>query len=58
LKLDINLLARRGLIVPGSAGGPHALRWVNSDGEVIVSGSLSADMQRDGLARSLTDRNS
>jgi hypothetical protein len=32
--------------VPGSAAG-HAIRWVNSDGEVIVSGSLSADMRGD-----------
>src|SRR5215475_5915815 len=47
LKLDINLLARRGLIVPGSATSPHAIRWVNSDGEVIASGWISADMQGD-----------
>src|SRR5262249_28943431 len=47
LKLDINLLARRGLIMPGSAAGPHAIRWVNSDGQVIASGWLSADMQSD-----------
>jgi hypothetical protein len=47
LKLDINLLARRGLIVPGSATGPHAIRWVNSDGEVIASGWISADMEGD-----------
>jgi hypothetical protein len=47
LKLDINLLARRGLTVPGSAAGPHALRWVNSDGDVIASGWISADMRGD-----------
>jgi hypothetical protein len=47
LKLDINLLARRGLIVPGSATGPHAIRWVNSNDEVIASGWLSADMEGD-----------
>jgi hypothetical protein len=47
LKLNINLLARRGLIMPGSASGPHALRWVNSDGEVIASGWISADMRSD-----------
>jgi len=47
LKLDINVLARRGLIAPGSATGPHAIRWVNSDGEVIASGWISADMQGD-----------
>jgi hypothetical protein len=45
LKLDINLLARRRLIVPGSAAGPHAIRWVNSSGEVIASGWISADIQ-------------
>jgi hypothetical protein len=45
LKLDINLLARRGLIAPGSATGPHAIRWINSDGEVIASGWISADMR-------------
>jgi hypothetical protein len=47
LKLDINLLARRGLIAPGSATGPHAIRWMNSDGEVIASGWVSADMEGD-----------
>jgi hypothetical protein len=47
LKLDINLLVRRGLITPGSTTGPHAIRWVNSDGEVIASGWISADMEGD-----------
>jgi hypothetical protein len=47
LKLDINFLARRGLIVPGSATGPHAIRWVNSDGLEIASGWISADMRGD-----------
>src|SRR5262245_7289048 len=47
LKLDINLLARRRLIAPGSATGPHAIRWVNSDGKVIASGWISADMRGD-----------
>jgi hypothetical protein len=47
LKLDINLLARRRLIAPGSATGPHAIRWVNSNGEVIASGWISADMEGD-----------
>src|SRR6476620_2663079 len=47
LKLDINLLARRGLIMPGSASGPHAIRWVNSDGEVMAKGWISADMRGD-----------
>ena len=47
LKLDINLLARRGLITPGSATGPHAIRWVNSNGDAIASGWISADMKGD-----------
>jgi len=47
LKLDINLLARRGLIAPGSVTNPHAIRWVNSDGEVIASGWIRADMRSD-----------
>jgi len=47
LKLDINLLARRGLIAPGSATGPHAIRWVNNNGEMIASGWISADMRSD-----------
>src|SRR6478672_6688366 len=47
LKLDINVLARRGLITPGSVTRRHAIRWVNSDGEVMASGWISADMQGD-----------
>jgi hypothetical protein len=47
LKLDINVLARRGMIAPGSATGPHAIRWVNGNGEVIASGWVSADMEGD-----------
>jgi hypothetical protein len=45
LKLDFNSVARRGLIAPGASTGPHAIRWVNSDGEVIANGWISADMQ-------------
>jgi hypothetical protein len=47
LKLDLRWLARRGLIAPGSATGPQMIRWVNSDGEVIASGWISADMEGD-----------
>jgi hypothetical protein len=47
LKLDINVLVRRGLITPGSTTGPHSIRWVNSSGEVIASGWISADMEGD-----------
>jgi hypothetical protein len=47
LKLDINWLVRREMIAPGSATGPHSIRWVNSNGEVIGNGSISADMRSD-----------
>jgi hypothetical protein len=47
LKLDFNWLIRRGLIAPGSATGPHSIRWANSDGEVIANGWISADMEGD-----------
>ena len=47
LKLDLRWLARRGLIAPGSATGPQMIRWVNSDGEVIAGGWISADMEGD-----------
>ena len=53
LKLDINLLVRGGLIAPGSATGAQSIRWVNSNGDVIASGWLSADMagELDGWLR-------
>jgi hypothetical protein len=48
LKLDLNLLVRQGLIAPGSATGPHSIRWTNrNSGEVIASGWISADMRSD-----------
>jgi hypothetical protein len=47
LRLDINWLLRRQMIAPGSATDPHAIRWVNSDGMVIASGWISADMRND-----------
>jgi hypothetical protein len=47
LRLDINWLTRRGLIAHGSATGPHAIRWVNNDAQVIASGWISADMRGD-----------
>jgi hypothetical protein len=45
LRLDINWLVRRQMIEPGSATGPNSIRWVNSNGEVIASGWISADME-------------
>src|SRR5262245_37037132 len=47
LRLDINVLVRRGLITPGSTTGPHSIRWVNSNGEVIASGWINTDMEGD-----------
>jgi hypothetical protein len=47
LKLNINLLIRRGLIASGSATGPQSIRWVNGNGQEIASGSISADMKGD-----------
>jgi hypothetical protein len=47
LKLDINLLARQGTITAGSATGPQSIRWVNSNGQEIASGWISADMRGD-----------
>jgi hypothetical protein len=47
LKLDINLLAGRGLIAPGSATSAQSIRWVNSNGQEIASGWISADMKGD-----------
>jgi hypothetical protein len=47
LKLDIRWLARQAFIAPGSASGPYAIRWVNSDGKEITSGWISADMRGD-----------
>src|SRR5262245_57375570 len=47
LKLDLNLLVRRGLITPGSTTGPHSIRWVTNIGEPIAIGWLSADVDGD-----------
>jgi len=35
------------MMAPGSATGPHSIRWVNSIGEVISSGWISADLRCD-----------
>jgi hypothetical protein len=47
LKLDINWLVRWEMISPGSSTDHHSIRWVNSNGEVIASGWISADMRSD-----------
>ena len=48
LKLDINRLARRGIIRPGALSGPIGIRWTNSySGDAVASGVIAADMTRD-----------
>jgi hypothetical protein len=44
LRLDINRLARRGFISPGSFSGPVGIRWTDTYGEAIASGIIAADM--------------
>jgi len=41
----MNLLAQRGLIASGSVTGPYEIRWVDSNGQAIASGWVSADMK-------------
>jgi hypothetical protein len=45
LKLDLNRLARRGLVVPGAATGPIAIGWTDSDGEYTAAAAITADMR-------------
>ena len=46
LKLDLNRLARKGLITRGAKSAPQSIRWTHSyTGQVITSGWISADMQ-------------
>jgi hypothetical protein len=46
LKLDLNRLARQGLVNPGTQTGPFAIRWTNTYWqEEIVIGLINADMQ-------------
>ena len=48
LKLDLNRLARHGLITHGAKSAPQSIRWTHSrTGEVIASGWFSADMRSD-----------
>jgi hypothetical protein len=45
LKLNINTMARRGIIRPGSATGPVRTCWTNKvTGEEIATGIITADM--------------
>jgi hypothetical protein len=46
LKLDLNKLARQGLVRPGSSVGPYFVRWFNAYwDEEIASGLISAKME-------------
>ena len=48
IKLDLNRLARQGLVNPGAQTGPFVIRWTNTYWqEEIASGWISADMQRE-----------
>ena len=53
LKLDLNRLARRGLIKFGANIGPRGIQWTHSFWGEIASGTISADMsgQNEGWLR-------
>jgi len=45
IKLDLNTLARRGFIQPGTATGPIGINWTDCySGEVTASAIITADM--------------
>jgi hypothetical protein len=52
LKLDLNRLARQGIIKPGAITGPVGIAWTNG-GQEIASGYITADMsgERTGWLR-------
>jgi hypothetical protein len=43
-KLDLNRLARLGVVRPGAQTGPIGIAWTNSYGEQIDSGSINEEM--------------
>src|SRR5262249_15645791 len=45
LKLDINRLARLGLVKPGAKTGPIGIGWTDGDGEQIAAAIVTADMR-------------
>jgi hypothetical protein len=46
LRLDLNKLARQGLVRPGASVGPHLIRWTYTHtGEEIASGLITANME-------------
>jgi hypothetical protein len=44
LKLDLNSLARRGVIKPGAITGPVGIAWTDDTGQEIASGYITADL--------------
>jgi hypothetical protein len=44
LKLNLNSLARQGIIKPGAITGPVGITGTNDSGQEIASGSITADM--------------
>jgi hypothetical protein len=44
LKLDLNSLARRGIIKAGAITGPVGIAWTDDTGQQIASGHVTADM--------------
>jgi hypothetical protein len=44
LKLDLNRLARRGIIKPGAITGPIGIAWTDDTGQQVASGYVTADM--------------
>ena len=44
LKLDLNHLARKGFIKPGTNVGARGISWTSSHQGAIASGVISADM--------------
>ena len=46
LKLDINRLARQGVLDPNGVAGPAPIEWTNTyTGEEVASGTITADME-------------
>jgi hypothetical protein len=44
LKLNLNSLARRGIIKPSAITGPVGIAWTDDTGQQIASGHVTADM--------------
>jgi hypothetical protein len=44
LKLNLNSLARQGIVKPGAITGPVGIAWTNGSGQEIASGYITADL--------------